>query len=200
MKDVWAKAKENKEILHFKNFQEPEISWEDALNFVYNLAKIPDQGMHDRSIRQNDVAFGSVILTRNGYFWFEENNLFPIFKGVVKLMEKVNGTASGKDCIHYFGQPGHCSCDQQWHIQTLRFVIGDNNVNSHNDPNDVLYWQVLGTSYWKMNNDKEYKLEPGDLLYFNQEDAHAVWQDGPRAGIIIDDIKQRRLLSAGLVS
>ena len=37
MKDTWAKAKENKEILHFKNFQEPEISWEDALNFVYQL-------------------------------------------------------------------------------------------------------------------------------------------------------------------
>ena len=43
----------------------------------------------------------------------------------------------------------------------------------------------------EMNNDKEYMLEPGDLLYFNKEDSHALRQDGPRAGIIIDDIKQR---------
>ena len=200
MKDIWAKAKENKEILHFKNFQEPEISWEDALTFVYNLSKIQDEKVKDRAIRQNDVAFGSVILTNSGYFWFEENNLFPIFKGVETLMEKVNGTSSGKDCIHYSGHPGHCSCNQQWHIQTLRFVMGPHKVPSHTDPNDVLYWQLLGTSYWKMNNDKEYKLEPGDLLYFNQEDAHAVWQDGPRAGIIIDDIKQRKILSAGFAS
>jgi hypothetical protein len=192
MKNVWSKAKENKEILHFKNFQKPEITWEDALTFVYNLSKIQDERVKDRAIRQNDVAFGSVILTDSGYFWFEENNLFPIFKGVEELMEKVNGGSSGKDCIHYLRQAGNCSCNQQWHIQTLRFVMGYHIVSSHTDPNDVLYWQLLGTSYWKMNNDKEYKLEPGDLLYFNQEDAHAVWQDGPRAGIIIDDIKQRK--------
>jgi mannose-6-phosphate isomerase-like protein (cupin superfamily) len=78
--------------------------------------------------------------------------------------------------------------------------MGHHKVPSHTDPNDVLYWQLLGTSYWKMNNNKEYKLEPGDLLYFNQEDAHAVWQEGPRAGIIIDDIKQKKLLSLGFVS
>jgi len=192
MKEVWAKAKQNQEILHLKNFQAPEIEWGDILNFVYTLAKIPDKKMIDRSIKEGGVAFGSAILTNSGYFWFEENNLFPIFKGVEELMEKVNGTNSGKDCIHYLGQPGRCTCDQQWHIQTLRFVIGGSNVSSHNDPNDVLYWQILGTSYWKMNNDKEYMLEPGDLLYFNKEDSHALRQDGPRAGIIIDDIKQRR--------
>jgi mannose-6-phosphate isomerase-like protein (cupin superfamily) len=192
MKDIWAKAKENKEILHFKNFQEPEITWEDALTFVYNLSKIQDERVKDRAIRQNDVAFGSVILTNSGYFWFEENNLFSIFKGVEELMKKVNGDNSGKDCIHYLGGPGNCDCNQQWHVQTLRFVMGNHKVPSHTDPNDVLYWQLLGTSYWKMNNDKEYKLEPGDLFYFNKEDAHSVWQDGPRAGIIIDDIKQRK--------
>jgi hypothetical protein len=191
MKDIWAKAKKNKEILHFKNFQEPEIGWEDALTFVYNLSKIQDERVKNRAIKQNDVAFGSVILTDSGYFWFEENNLFSIFKGVEELMEKVNGGGSGKDCIHYLGEPGNCDCNQQWHVQTLRFVVGHHKVSSHTDPNDVLYWQLLGTSYWKMNNDKEYKLEPGDLLYFNKEDSHAVWQDGPRAGIIIDDIKQR---------
>ena len=189
MKEVWAKAKQNQEILHLKNFQAPEIEWGDILNFVYTLAKIPDQKMINRSQNQGGVAFGSIILTNDGYFWFEENNLFPIFKGVEELMKKVNGTNSGKDCTHYLGQPGHCSCDQQWHIQTLRFVIGDSNVSSHNDPNDVLYWQILGTSYWKMNNDKEYMLEPGDLLYFNKEDSHALRQDGPRAGIIIDGRK-----------
>jgi ribosomal protein L16 Arg81 hydroxylase len=78
-----------------------------------------------------------------------------------------------------------------WHIQTLRFSISDHQVSDHNDPNDVLYWQLLGTSYWKMNKDKTYKMEPGDLLYFNKEDSHEVLQDGPRAGIIIDNIGQR---------
>ena len=191
MKDIWAKAKDNQEILHFKNFQHPEISWGDVLNFIYDLASTPSKHMIERSAKGGGVTFGITILTNHGYFWIEKNNLFEDFKGLTELMEKVNGGYSGKDCIHYSKMPGHCDCDIKWHVQTLRFVIGNNFVAKHKDPNDVLYWQVLGTSYWKMNNDKEYKLEPGDLLYFNKDDDHEVWQDGPRAGIIIDSIKDK---------
>lgn len=195
MKEVWAKAKENREILHFKNFQQPEVTWGDVLQFVYDLAKTnPDDNFIARAQRAGNgsLQFGSVIDNR-GYFLFEESNLFPIFNGVTELMEKVNGGNSGKDCMYYLPERSNhqCDCDQQWHIQTLRFSISDHRVSNHNDPNNVLYWQLLGNSYWVMNEDKEYKLEPGDLLYFSQEDSHLVWQDGPRAGIIIDDLKSR---------
>lgn len=192
MKDIWAKAKENREILHFKNFQEPEITWDDALRFLYNLTATDcDENFRQRALRSGNgsLLIGSVIDTR-GYFLFEENNLFPIFKGVTELMEKVNGGDSGQTCQYYSPDRNNssCSCGQQWHIQTLRLSISNHQVSNHNDPNNVLYWQLLGNSYWVMNEDKEYKLEPGDLLYFSQEDSHLVWQDGPRAGIIIDDL------------
>jgi hypothetical protein len=191
VKDIWVNAKKNQEILHFKNFQEPEITWGDVLKFVYDLSKVQaSDAMTERKDRSPGFTFpfGNVLL-RNGYFLFEENNLFSTFKGVTELMQKVNGGNSGSDCSYY--NKSICNCQEQWHIQTLRFSISDYTVSDHNDPNNVLYWQLLGTSYWIMNKDKEYKLEPGDLLYFNQEDSHLVWQDGPRAGIIIDDIKDR---------
>jgi hypothetical protein len=190
MKEVWAEAKKNQEILHFKNFQTPEIDWEDALKFVYDLSKIPNDDMIKRAGWNKSTVFGSV-LANNGYFLFEERNLFPIFKGVTEFMEKVNGGTGSKDCTHYSGNTKDCNCEYMWHIQTLRFSISDHKVSDHNDPNDVLYWQLLGTSYWKMNKDKTYKMEPGDLLYFNKEDSHEVLQDGPRAGIIIYNIGQR---------
>ena len=190
MKDIWAEAKKNQDILHFKNFQEPEIDWGNALKFVYDLSKIPNKSIIERSGWTGGVAFGSV-LANNGYFVFDENNLFPIFKGVTEFMEKVNGGDSGKSCSYYSSPVRSCDCEEMWHIQTLRFSISDHKVSDHNDPNDVLYWQLLGTSTWIMNKDKQYKLEPGDLLYFNKEDSHEVLQDGPRAGIIIDNIKQR---------
>jgi hypothetical protein len=102
-------------------------------------------------------------------------------------MQKVNDGKTNENCIAYKAESrGHCDCEAEWHIQALRIAIMRHTVSNHNDPNDVLYWQLLGTSYWKINNDKVYKLEPGDLFYFNQEDAHEVWQDGPRVGIIID--------------
>lgn len=190
MKDVWAKAKANQEILHFKNFQTPEITWGDALEFVYDLSS---QEADEHFVKRAEKAVGShrfgTIIFNHGYFLFEERNLFKYFKGVEELMAKVNGGNSGKDCEYYTEQNG-CGCEEQWHIQTLRMSIGYHDVSNHNDPCDVLYWQVLGNSRWVMNNDKEYLLEPGDLLYFNQEDAHMVFQDGPRAGIIIDGPKK----------
>ena len=188
MKEVWAKAKLNKEVLLFKNFQVPEITWEDVMSFIYKLSKIEaDQNLKQRASRSfggTASLFGSVIF-KDGYFLFEESNLFPMFKGVTELMEKVNGGNSGKTCDYYEGHSS-CNCKEQWHIQALRVSIGEYGVSNHNDPNDVLYWQVLGNSRWTMNDDVEYILRPGDLLYFNQEDVHRVFQDAPRAGIIID--------------
>jgi mannose-6-phosphate isomerase-like protein (cupin superfamily) len=190
MKDIWAKAKSNQEVLYFKDFQQPDISWEDVLKLVYDLSS-GQAGEEFKEQTERDPAslylFGKVIFNA-GYFLFEESNLFKHFKGIQELMSKVNGGVSGENCIHYTGWDnfGHCSCDQQWHIQTLRVSIGYHKVENHRDPCDVLYWQVLGTSTWIMNDSTEYVLEPGDLLYFNKEDAHRVLQDGPRAGIIID--------------
>jgi len=191
MREVWAKAKLNKEILLFENFQIPEITWEDVMSFVYELSKIEaDENLKKRAARSfggTASLFGSVMF-KDGYFLFEESRLFSMFKGVTQLMEKVNGGNSGENC-DYYESHSSCTCGEQWHIQTLRVSIGEYGVSNHNDPNDVLYWQVLGNSRWTMNNDVEYILKPGDLLYFNQEDLHRVFQDGPRAGIIIDGPK-----------
>jgi hypothetical protein len=191
LKDIWKNAKLNNEVLHFKNFQTPEISWEDALTFVYNLSKIPSPDLIKkyRNWGDDSKTFGSVLMY-NGYFMFENTELFSKFKGVTEFMEKVNGGNSGKDCSFYT-IPGTCNCEEQWHIQALRLSISDYSVSTHKDPNNVLYWQLLGNSYWIIDEDKEYKLEPGDLFYFNKENFHEVRQDGPRAGIIIDDIHSR---------
>jgi hypothetical protein len=193
MKDIWAKAKSNQEILYFKDFQQPDITWEDALKFVYDVSLgDPSEELRERlgKVSVDACLIGGAIFNR-GYFLFEESNLFKYFKGIEELMSRVNGGVSGKNCLHYSGPEnfGHCSCEQQWHIQTLRLSIGGHEVMNHRDPCDVLYWQVLGISTWVMNDSAEYILEPGDLLYFNKEDLHRVLQDGPRAGVIIDGPK-----------
>lgn len=193
MKEIWQNAKKNQEVLYFKNFQTPEITWDDVLSFIYNLSITPSEQMNERVKRSQGFQICGSTINKNGYFLFDENNLFSKFKGVREFMTKVNGGNSSEGCCYYNENfRGKCDCNEQWHIQALRFSITDHTVSDHNDPNDVLYWQLLGTSYWTINQNKEYKLEPGDLLYFNQEDSHLVWQDGPRAGIIIDNIRDRK--------
>ena len=193
MIDIWKKAEENQEVLYFKNFQTPEINWDDVLKYVYGESLKYNINVHNDAKNTGAAELGN-ILAWNGYFNIRDNNLFH-FKGVRELLQKVNGGESGETCKYYQVMPGtlnpyKCDCETMWHTQALRFNITHHVVFDHNDPNDVLYWQILGTSTWKINKDKEYLLEPGDLLYFNKEDSHAVNQEGPRSGIIIDNLSE----------
>jgi hypothetical protein len=187
MIDIFKEAKLNKKVLHLKNFQKPEITWDEAVKFVYQQSEIKNNRLLEKQNTGGNVIGN--ILVFPGYYFLQENNLFEIFKGVSEFMAKVNGGKSGQECSYYKNLL--CNCDVVWHVQALRFCILTHKVPSHQDPNDVLYWQLLGTSYWKINGKDIYKLEPGDLFYFNKDDFHEVYQDGPRAGIIIDAIKQR---------
>jgi mannose-6-phosphate isomerase-like protein (cupin superfamily) len=188
MIEIWKEAKQEQKVLYFKKFQEPEITWEDTLKYIYELSLVEDKQLQERARNSGGsmITKGSVLFNF-GYLIFNNGNLFSKFKGIREFMTKVNGGISGEECGHYlYNSSIPCTCDGYWHIQALRFSITDHSVLNHNDPTDVLYWQLLGNSRWIMNNDKEYLLEPGDLLYFNKEDSHQVLQDGPRAGIIID--------------
>jgi mannose-6-phosphate isomerase-like protein (cupin superfamily) len=192
MIDIWENAKKEQKILYFKNFQEPEVTWENVLNYAYNLSLIQDISLYDRIPKNTEapsmLVQGSVLFNF-GYLLFNHNNLFDTFHGIKDFMTKVNGGISGIGCQYYIDRT-RCTCKSYWHMQALRFSMTNHEVSDHNDPYDVLYWQLLGTSRWIMNKDKEYLLEPGDVLYFNQEDSHQVLQDGPRAGIIIDRLKE----------
>jgi hypothetical protein len=196
MEDIWKKAKENQEVLHFENFQTPTITWEEIVTFIYNES-ILNSGFEDKV--RSGLSYGNTthglatgnLFAESTYLLPQSQALHKFLNGVSELMEKVNGSKNGDNCQYYDGPIGQydCTCKLRWHIQGLRFSIGDKYIGNHNDPCDVLYWQILGTSYWTINDDKVYKLNPGDLLYFNKEDTHRVTQDGPRVAIIIDGRK-----------
>jgi len=180
-------AKENKSVLHFKNFQEPQISWEDVLKFIFEEAEIQNPDLQSKSnlyYRMWDL--GNIQIQNKLWLAPQTKNIFSKFNGVSELLYKVNGDKEDKKCDMYNGDT--CNCEVVWHIQGMRISLAGRYVSDHKDPHDILYWQVLGTSFWKINNDKIYELNPGDLLYFSREDSHAVWCTEPRAGIIIDGV------------
>ena len=198
MLDIFKKAKRDKKVLHFENFQTPEITWEDAIKFIYKESTCSSKELNSRTDWQDkgQVLSGNMLMNA-GYLLPQTRNLFPVFAGVSELMNKINDVTDSGKCA-YYNDPNltdqtYCNCESPWHIQALRFSISEHHVHDHNDPNDVLYWQLLGTSYWKINKDKVYKLNPGDLFYFNKEDSHEVWQDGPRSGIIIDNLHSKNM-------
>lgn len=181
MIDTFKQAKKNKDILLFENFQAPEITWEEILNFLFQESKEKSLSLPE------DDKWGNVQVQDHLWLAPQTNYLFNKFKGIEELLNKVNGKNTNKYCS-YYTNTRRCDCNNVWHSQGIRISLGNRTVSSHQDPHDILYWQIVGSSYWKINNDKTYKLKPGDLFYFSQEDYHMVWCDEPRAGLIIDGI------------
>lgn len=176
-------AKRNKEVILFKNFKTPTVTWDDALQFIFDECSIENEELKKKETAD---SLGNVQIQEHLWLAPQTNYLFDRFVDTAELLYEVNGSKEDRECNRY--QPGHCNCDLVWHMQGLRMSLSPRYVSDHNDPWDILYWQVLGTSFWKINNDKVYELNPGDMIYFSQEDSHAVWCEGPRAGFIIDGI------------
>jgi len=56
------------------------------------------------------------------------------------------------------------------------------NFGRHNDDRDVWFWQCQGQSRWVLD-DREFILEPGDLIYVKKGIYHNVSALTPRAGV-----------------
>lgn len=193
MLDLIKEAKENKHGIVFEQYQLPDITWQDVLNFIYDESIIND----NRSISlekkvkayDNHVVLDSIgnIQIQN-HMWLapQTNNLFNRFKGVSELLYKLNNGVDNSYC-EYFNQGNH-NCESDWHFQGIRISLSNRLVNDHHDPHDIFYWQIVGTSFWKIDGGITYTLSPGDLFYLPLENSHEVWCDGPRAGLLIDNL------------
>ena len=58
----------------------------------------------------------------------------------------------------------------------------DQTFGPHKDPTDVWFWQGIGKTKWSALN-KEYILEPGDLIYIPKGIEHNVTALTPRVGV-----------------
>jgi hypothetical protein len=187
-------AKKNKQPIVFEKYQMPDITWQDMLNFLYkeSLPYNPDLIEKVKQVN-NPEDFNSIgnIQIQNK-FWLspQNNNIFKDFNGVSELLFKLNNSKDNSWCSYYKNM--HCSCDSDWHFQGMRISLSNRLVSDHHDPHDVFYWQVLGTSFWKIDGDVTYTLNPGDLFYLPEENSHEVWCDGPRAGLLIDNLSNTK--------
>ena len=193
MFDLIKEAKINKHGLVFEKYQMPEITWEDILLFLYKESTADGKICKDLEKRVKQIAnpddFNSIGNVQiQSKFWLapQTNNLFEEFDGVTELIYKLNQSKENKQCGYYKNQ--NHNCDLDWHYQGIRMSLSNRFVSDHHDPHDIFYWQIVGTSFWKIDGDITYTLNPGDLLYLPLENSHEVWCDGPRAGLLIDNL------------
>lgn len=63
----------------------------------------------------------------------------------------------------------------------VNFLYDGNAFPKHKDEVDVVFWQIIGKTKWIV--DKEYILEPGDLIKIPKNTLHEVKPLSARAGI-----------------
>lgn len=183
----------NEPAVHLENFHKVDVTWDDVVRFLYKEATTPSRFKPNPQEQESHPAeiVNNLKIQRGLYVIPQARDLQRHFTGVPELMNRVNGNEISNDCPYYDGDYNQfvCTCNSLWHIQGLRFSLGGNVINHHKDPCDVLYWQMLGSSYWTINEEKEYKLNPGDLFFVSKNATHGIRQDEPRVAILIDGIK-----------
>jgi mannose-6-phosphate isomerase-like protein (cupin superfamily) len=192
MFDLIKEAKENKHGVVFKEYQMPEITWEEILRFVFEESTGTGQIAKDLQAKVDKmnnlvdfISIGNVQIQEKLWLSPQTSKLFGKFNGVSELLYKLNESKENQDCGLYKQQSHDCNLD--WHYQGIRISLGNRWVGDHHDPHDIFYWQIVGTSFWKIDNDVVHELNPGDLLYLPLENSHQVYCDGPRAGLLIDN-------------
>ena len=193
MLDKIKEAKQNRHGIVFENYQPPSITWEDVLNFLYKESLIPNHDLNERVKQHNNndfISIGNVQIQSKFWLAPQTSDIFKEFKGVSELLYGLNNEQEDTTCGYYKVMGHDCSLD--WHFQGIRVSLSNRLVSDHHDPHDIFYWQILGTSFWKIDNDITYTLNPGDLLYLPLENSHEVWCDGPRAGLLIDNLSNRK--------
>jgi hypothetical protein len=192
MFDSIKEAKKNKHGLVFEKYQMPDISWEDIVKHIYKESKLSNPDLRKKVEKYQNLEaldyIGNLQIQNKMWLAPQTNNIFEEFNGVSELLYKLNESKENKECKYYF-KGGH-DCDLGWHYQGIRISLSDRFVPDHHDPHDIFYWQIVGTSFWKIDGGITYELNPGDLLYLPLENSHAVWCNGPRAGLLIDNLNK----------
>jgi hypothetical protein len=186
--------KDNLDAVFFKNFHDPDMDWNDVMNFTYSESiKSSDfkQTPEEQKNHPNVQIFGNLKVQPPLYMIPLARDIHNFFNSVPGLMEKISGNSDVNFCNYYVGKYNEmpCSCKSIWHIQGLRLSLSDTVINHHHDPCDVLVWQMVGNSYWTINEKDTYTLSPGDLLYVSKNATHGITQNGPRLTMIIDGLK-----------
>jgi mannose-6-phosphate isomerase-like protein (cupin superfamily) len=95
-----------------------------------------------------------------------------------ELIEKVK---SIRDNIH-LKRPEEPICSAHLYISLTSI---SSTFGWHKDTTDVFFVQLLGKMKWEIENDYEYILTPGDMIYVEKSIWHNTIPITPRAGVSI---------------
>jgi hypothetical protein len=199
LKEQFIKAKENKTFIVKKSYLESNFYWEDILDFIYKETSFEGMEIENKKFFSQIIPEGNLIVTVKGNvsihdpLWIKSlsGNVWNYLPKLKDFLYKINNDFNNKenfeDCSYYSGTfARYCSCNSIWHTEGMVVSLASRLVSQHRDAFDAGYVQLIGKSFWKIDDKEEICiLNPGDLLLLPNELTHEVWGDGPRVGILL---------------
>lgn len=150
----------------FKNIFTNLPSWENFFNHISDGIQVKDHGGGN---------FGSKEVVGKVNFWSRLTMTLedPSVKYYKNLEEYINKLKTFQD---YNFQGSFCA---------ISITVNEPTTGIHHDPVDVFYLQCIGDVKWKIYKDQEqeYTLSPGDVIYVPSGVTHEVVSLSPRASI-----------------
>ena len=154
-----------------KDYFKINTNWEDTLNLLYKNSK------------------GSQAKPNVLWFKIKDRKLFNKMPDLKPFFEKLNKEFDSEyfeDCGFYDDwQTGVCSCSGIWHMDGPVISLDSGTVGTHKDTLDTAYIQILGQSFWKLDGEETFILNPGDIVFVSNKITHEVWGEVPRMGILL---------------
>lgn len=153
-----------------ENYFKVNTNWEEAVNLLYKNAE------------------GSQSKPKVLWFKIKNRRILDDLPDLREFFEKINKDFNSgyfEECIYYDNwQRGRCTCNGLWHMDGPVISLDSGVVSQHKDINDAAYLQILGRSFWELDEKQTVVLNPGDLLLISNTITHKVWGEGPRMGIL----------------
>jgi ribosomal protein L16 Arg81 hydroxylase len=109
---------------------------------------------YDYSVRNKRIF----IMKNPGFFQTHDGHMIEKLKPVLKAL----------DCNEAFA--------------FFNLTTAAKGFPKHKDDYDVIYWQCIGKTLWKVEGHGDFEMEPGDLIYIPKGTYHEVIALTPRLG------------------
>jgi Cupin superfamily protein len=188
-KELFRKAKENKETLLLKNFMPDTPTWQEILNKAQERANTVSEFKPWQP--EKEKMFGEIIVRNQ--FHMQALNFIPTpdagetyedtYMPTAAKNIKIVNEFMGQNCTYAFG--------------LINPIGGESPTECHADPHDVVAWHCAGEIEWRISksiDDPDPQiiiLKPGDLFYLPKGTFHALYPKTPRASIIFNYNKEQ---------
>ena len=152
------------------NYFQVNTDWPTVLDLIYKNSNNTKTNGKDLWVKIKDrLPFGHI----------------PDLKRFCHMLNQEFDSVYTETCNFNQNWDGRCNCSGIWHIDGPVVSLSNINISKHKDISNACYIQILGNSFWKLNDKKAIILKPSDVVFISKDTSHEVWGEGPRFGVLL---------------